>query len=145
MKIKCLRTCGKYEPLILPYVYGKSISDQNFIVSHEWYTIDSEVSGYSLTTSFEYIVYGMLFYRNELRYLIANNNNIPGFFPAELFEIAENYMQPDWEMNVFKLDSDRLFVIGYPDLLSDYSKLRDLIDGNNGAIRAFLEYKESLL
>ena len=144
MKIKCLRSYGRYEPLVLPYVYGKSISDLNFIVSHEWHTIDSEVSGYSLSVSIEYTVYGLLFYRNELRYLIIDNNNIPGFFPADLFEIIEGYMQFDWEVNEFRIDSDRLFVIGYAELLSDYSKIRDLIDRNSSAIRAFLEYKESL-
>lgn len=146
MKVRCLRNCGKYGPLVLPYVYGESMSDLNFISSHEWYSIDSEpeLSGYSLTISSEYTVYGMLFYKNELRYLIADDDNMPGFFPADLFEITERYVLLDWEMNVFTIDSEKLYVIGYTELVSNYSQLRDLIDGDSCAVRDFLEYKESL-
>lgn len=96
-----------------------------------------------MSVSREYTVYGMLFYKNELRYLIADDN-MPGFFPAELFEITERYILFDWELNEFTIDSEKLYVMGYTELISSYPRLRDLIDRDGCAVRDFCEYKESL-
>ena len=105
---------------------------------------DSHVSGYKITLGKKYTVYGILFFKNEIRYLICDDDNVPGFFPSTLFEILENYILFDWGINSYQIEDEKILLIGYSDLIKDFEHLRDLIENTPDAVRTFLEYKNSL-
>ena len=144
MIINCVKNTENSSPIVLPYDLSHELSDMNFISSQEWYSIDSHVSGYKITLGKKYTVYGILFFKNEIRYLICNDDNVPGFFPSTLFEILENYILFDWGINSYQIEDEKILLIGYSDLIKDFEHLRDLIENTPDAVRTFLEYKNSL-
>ena len=144
MIINCVKNTENSSPIVLPYDLSHELSDMNFISSREWYSIDSNVSGYKITLGKKYTVYGILFFKNEIRYLICNDDNVPGFFPSTLFEILENYILFDWGINSYQIEDEKILLIGYSDLIKDFEHLRDLIEYTPDAVRTFLEYKNSL-
>lgn len=144
MIINCVKNTENSSPIVLPYDLSHELSDMNFISSREWYSIDSNVSGYKITLGKKYTVYGILFFKNEIRYLICNDDNVPGFFPSTLFEILENYILFDWGINSYQIEDEKILLIGYSDLIKDFEHLRDLIENTPDAVRTFLEYKNSL-
>lgn len=144
MIINCIKNTENSSPIVLPYDLSHELSDMNFISSREWYSIDSRVSGYKITLGKKYTVYGILFFKNEIRYLICDDDNVPGFFPSTLFEILENYILFDWGINSYQIEDEKILLIGYSDLIKDFEHLRDLIENTPDAVRTFLEYKNSL-
>lgn len=144
MIINCIKNTENGSPIVLPYDLSHELSDMNFISSREWYSIDSHVSGYKITLGKKYTVYGILFFKNEIRYLICDDDNVPGFFPSTLFEILENYILFDWGINSYQIEDEKILLIGYSDLIKDFEHLRDLIENTPDAVRTFLEYKNSL-
>lgn len=145
MIIVCKKTQGNFPPLVIPRQIGLTISNNNFVASSEWYTISSELSGYSLTKEKEYIVYGVLFFDNLVRYLVVDDHSIPCFFPAPLFTVQHSLVPYDWQACEYSLASGKLLVLGYPLITESYSELVELIDCANGAISRFQMYKDQII
>lgn len=142
MIVICKENQSRCAPLVLPRDINEEISDENFVVSSEWYTIDSIISGYSVTVSQEYRVYGVLCFNGEVRYLIFDDNNMPGFFPSSLFEIGQMNVLFDWEIKEYLVGPLALLFVGFPELCESYSNLVGLIDCQRKSIERILEYKE---
>lgn len=142
MIVKCIKNQCDHPLLVLPSKLGVEIDSNNAIVSSEWFTIDTTISGYRITEGNDYTVYGMLFYTNQIRYLIADDNNMPGFFPSTLFSISKPHIWFDWEINEYTINSAKLIILGYAKITEKYEGLIDLIDRRKNAIRNFLDYKE---
>lgn len=126
---------------MLPKDLSEKINDENFVSSSEFFTIDSDMSGYSISIGRKYTVMGLIFFHDELRYLISDDNNIPGFFPSDLFEIIDSYILFDWEINSFQIGSRQLVVIGYTELAQNYAHLIGLIDRKKQEIQSYLNIK----
>lgn len=141
MVIICRENQGAYDPLIIPRNPANNLTESNFLVSSEWYTIDACQSGYNITATNEYVVYGILAFKNQVRFLIADDNNEPGFFPENLFSIKEHTLPFDWEVNKYCVDCGTIFCIGYPELCEEYGSLVRILEGHSGAIEDFLAYK----
>lgn len=139
MVIKCKKKTNNCDPLVLPRDPSKIMCESNFVCSCEWYTIDSDLSGYNITIGKKYTVNGCLIFSNQIRYLISDDNNIPGFFPYDLFEIIESYIVYDWEINIYEINSKKLVVLGCSDLFSKYDYLIDLVDNDPKAIKKYLD------
>ena len=143
MTLKCMINRGSYPPLVVPYDINKDFEGENFVVSKDWYTIDATISGYALTPKREYQVYGVLI-SDDVRYLVADDNNIPCFFPSDLFSVVENYICFDWQLTKFNVDDKQYVLLGYSQLTKNYEGFRDLLDQSPVAIRDFLDYKDSV-
>ena len=144
MILKCITNKGSYPPLVVPYDINKDFEGENFVVSKDWYTIDATIVGYTLTQGREYQVYGILISNDDIRYLVADDNNIPCFFPSGLFSVVENYICFDWQLTKYNIDNQQYILIGYSRLTSGYEDFRDLIGLDPAAIRKFIEYKDSI-
>lgn len=141
MTIKCIINKSNHNPIVLPKDLSEKINDENFVSSSEFFTIDSDMSGYSISIGRKYTVMGLIFFHDELRYLISDDNNIPGFFPSDLFEIIDSYILFDWEINSFQIGSRQLVVIGYTELAQNYAHLIGLIDRKKQEIQSYLNIK----
>ena len=145
MTVQCIRNIGNFPALVLPFDCSQEISENNFVSSSEWYTIDSNCSGYCISLDKKYKVYGILIYDNMSRFLIQDDNNIPNFYPSQLFSLTDpSLFDPYWEYNCILIEKKECIVIGYSDLVRDYCHLRDLIDNKPDAIKQFLHHKEKL-
>ena len=142
MKVLCNAVVSNCEPLIIPRNCRKAICDNNIVVSSEWYTIDSTLSGYSISKGKEYDVYAILIYANQIRYLLLDDYGAPGFFPAQLFLISESTILSDWRIAEYPLSSQPLYLIGFPAITQTYNDLVNLIEGKKDAIVSLLEYRK---
>ena len=141
----CINNIGDFPMLTLP----KSLSDckdkNEYVVSNEWFTIDSTHSGYNITIGREYTVYGILMYNDTIRYLIFNDDNIPCFFHSDLFSVLDNDIMWDWKIQRYSINDKNCLLLAYPQLTESYSNLIGIITGNPINIKQLLEYKDKLL
>ena len=141
MIVKCNVNKCSYPPLVLPYLLTDELDHETIVTSRAGYTINRDFSGYCITEGRDYIVYGILFYKDQIRYLIADDENMPGFFPSILFRITEPYVWFDWEVNEYTVESEKMMIMGYSAITETYEDLRDLIDNKADAVGKFLDYK----
>ena len=92
-----------------------------------------------------YPVYGILHYRDGLRYLVQNENGLPVFIPRQLFKIEEPRIPLDWQIAEYKFQEQSLLIISYDTITESYPALCDLIELRPEAVRAFLDYKDSMM
>lgn len=142
MTVVCRFNQGSFPPLVLPRSIHHEICDDNCIVSSEWYTIDSELSGYSISIEKEYEVFGILVYKGQTRYLIEDDNCNLGFFPGELFSIVNKDLFFDWKVCNYSFTDSSILIIGYSELCESYSNLISLLDESKDAISIFRENKD---
>lgn len=140
MTVMCKKTCCNESVLLLPMQVDASIEDDNFVLLMG-YTVESEITEYHITEGIEYIVYGILVYKNQIRYLIQDNDGMPVFCPDELFHIGKSNVYWDWEIISFPVDGMPLVIIGYPAMEASYDALIDLVTRKKDAIKNFLKYK----
>lgn len=141
MIIKCISNKSNKGALILPIKNIDQSQDDAYAISSEWHTLNSEVSGYNISIDSKYFVAGIINWNNEVRYLISDDNGIPGFFPAELFQIYNSFIMFDWEINIFNIKQKQLLVIGYTQLAHDYNHLIGLVDMKSDDVKIFLNNK----
>ena len=96
MLVKCTKATENAAPLVLPLVIRLPLGETNYCSSSEHFTVDSIVEGYSLSREKVYPVYGLLIANGRLRYLIADDENIPGFFPESLFQVVSHDVPDEW-------------------------------------------------
>ena len=143
VKVKCLiNKNANVIPLVLPKLLNKEMSDENFVV------LDLEatggIMGYDLSLGSEYLVYGILEYDKEIKFLIQDDSNIPIFYSSKLFQIIDSNADLEWGTKTILVNDKELLINSYDDLLN-YNNLIDLILKKPQAIKNFLAYKESLV
>lgn len=138
----CTRNQLDSSPLVFPNDLNLPISNNNFVSSTVGYTIDSNLLGYCITEGKEYTVYSLLVYNNQLSFLIADDNGIPGFFPSDLFSVEMPQFSWDWALKTYKIEKYILIAIGPIDFIYKYENIRDMIAGTKSAISWFLAYKK---
>ncbi len=108
------------------------------------YTGDSEKSIYPLKEGEVYTIYGQIIYKNVLKYLILGSyENLPSWYPAELFEIVDTSLHFEWYFNSYPTE-DISAVWGFKELVNDLEFLDELIDREDSAIRIFLLRKKEI-
>ena len=144
MNVICKYKCGRYPPLVIPIHSSSSITLNEYVSNREGYTIEKDISGYCISENAQYEVYGVLIFSEQIRYLIQDDNGIPGFFPHILFEIGENHSFYEWEVLHYSTENGEMLWMGYPDIVDNYEGIRDLVDERKEAIARFLKSKEHI-
>ena len=142
MNVKCIKNRGAYPLLVLPIDNTQKTDEDNFVSSNDWYTIDSVTSGYCLTIGRQYIVYGVMIYQSQARFLILNDQGNPYFMPSELFANSDIAMCWDWEERHFYVDNMECKILASAELISSYDDLVSLVSLDENAFRRFLDYKK---
>ena len=143
MLVKCVQTQGEFVPLVLPVDINLPLGDNNFCSSNEWFTINSKTSGFNLSYERCYRVYGFLIVNGKLRYLISDNNNIPGFFPDMLFQVVDHSISLEWVFSSYTSSSNTVFFIS-PSDFNSYGDILGIMSSNPYTIRKHIEYREWL-
>lgn len=105
---------------------------------------DTAETQYPLKIGEIYTVYGQGILRNVLKYLIIGTyENLPSWYPAELFEVEDSQIYIEW---YYKHDKE--FVAsalwGYHEMVNDKNHYVDLIEREDQAIHIFLKRKKEI-
>ena len=120
------------------------LSNTNYVSSSEWYTIDEALSGYSLRIGSLYSVFSVMIYKEEIRYLIIDENGHIGFFPSRLFSIYDRFVLVDWELFEYSLTGNLLLLLGPGCIVGKYDLVCKVIEERTEMVCAILEYRDSL-
>ena len=142
MVVRCINNSGNFAELVLPVDLTKPVSNSNFESSAIGITGEDE-DNYLLSVGQDYVVFGILSYGGDIRYLVRNCDGIPGFYPSALFSILNHEISPDWSINLYALSSGELFVVGYDALTKSYDALLALLREEPQAVENFLIYKQA--
>lgn len=129
MKVMCIKNSGD--------TFSKVLLKQG-------YNRDTIIS---LETNKEYVVYGISSLDGELDYLIlAESENLPSWYPAELFEVS-NPLQPlEWYFADHKKSKATTieYMWGYKELALNDRHALGLIERENEDIEIFLKRKAEI-
>ena len=144
MIVKCVANQGVFNPIVLPKDPLLPIGNVNCVISSEYCTIDAHKLGYSITVERDYCVYGMFTYRHELRYLIIDDNGLPGFLPADLFIVTNSRLPYDLCYKEYHLCGEKCQLIACEKLTQSYDALLDFLETKGDSISDFLDYKKNV-
>lgn len=93
-----------------------------------------------------YVVYGINLWRNSLNYLTMNQvGTLPIWSPAELFEVVDGKMPPDWYFKYLGHSEEYLDAAwGYKDLTYNPPHYDGLLGGDKNALEIFFENKKKI-
>lgn len=112
-------------------------------------------SGNSIETIFQvslgelYIVYGICLWDDDdtLHYLLmGKNENLPSWYPAELFQVTDKSLPFEWYFNFNSVREQSLLtaIWGYEELVKDPKHHDALIERESDAIEVFLKRKSEI-
>ncbi|MED2798150.1 hypothetical protein P4244_11375 [Bacillus thuringiensis] len=103
---------------------------------------------FNLTIEKEYIVYGICKLQSgELTYLIlGERENMPSWYPAELFKISDALQHLEWYCAEHKQVKDTTidYIWGYKELALDDTHALGLIERENKDMELFLKRKAEI-
>jgi hypothetical protein len=93
-----------------------------------------------------YVVYGINIWRNSLNYLTMNQaGTLPIWSPAELFEVVDGKLPPDWYFKYLGHSEEYLDAAwGYKDLTYNPPHYDGLLGGDKKALEVFFENKKKI-
>ncbi|MCR8843765.1 phosphoribosylaminoimidazole synthetase [Paenibacillus sp. SC116] len=100
---------------------------------------------YSVKIDEIYTVYGKHLYKGVLSYLLLGTyENLPSWYPAELFEVTNSLLPLEWYYQFFGHENSVSAVWGYKELVAIESHHDDLIEREDEAVRIFLKRKKEI-
>jgi hypothetical protein len=91
-----------------------------------------------------YVVYGQMISKGILKYLVVGTyENMPTWYPAELFEVVNSQVHFEWYYKYNK-EAEISAIWGYVELVEDKDYLYDLIEREEEAISIFLKRKKEI-
>ena len=106
--------------------------------------VDYSKSG-MLRINGSYHVYAISLWRSSLNYLILPQDaRVPNWYPAELFAVTEETLDPDSHFMCFGKEDPRglIAVWGYPEMVKDPDHYVNLIERDPTALQIFFMRKE---
>jgi hypothetical protein len=125
MKVKCIKTEG--------YTFG----------------IRDVKNGVNMTTNYNgvdlnnnYFVYGIIIYREGIRYLLHDKFDMPNWYPAELFTVIENNIPNNWYYKFNGYTEYGITAIwGYHELVNNEEHYNGLCEQESNDVNLFLKRK----
>ncbi|MDF2804278.1 MAG: hypothetical protein K0S61_4183 [Anaerocolumna sp.] len=127
MKIKCIANTGN---LLSPA--AKALGNSN-------------ETKYSVKIGEVFNVYGQHLFKGVLSYLVIGTyENLPSWYPVELFEVVDPMLPLEWYYGFYGYDNLISSIWGYKELVSDENHHDELIEREDKAIRIFLKRKKEI-
>lgn len=106
---------------------------------------NSNETKYPIEIGVVYTVYGQHLYKGVLSYLLVGSyENLPSWYPVELFEIVDSLLPLEWYYNFLGYDGNLISIWGYKELAIDEDHHDALIEREDKAIRIFLKRKKEI-
>lgn len=101
------------------------------------YTIKSE---FSLNVGKEYAVYGMALWCGHLLILLNDENSLPNWYPAEIFNISDADLPFGWKFS-YSMENNSLLqaLWGYDELITVKGHYDALLERDDDALRIFFQ------
>lgn len=113
---------------------GAGLSAAHFLIG---YTKDSR---FSLVMGHEYTVHAMSIWRSALMVLLLDANNLPNWYPIEIFEVLDGHLPKNWFFRKIQDENSLLDAIwGYKEIVLDSVHYDALIDRVPDAIKIFTD------
>ncbi len=91
-----------------------------------------------------YLVYGQILSEGILEYLVKGaNENLPSWYPAEIFEVADSQMHYEQYFR-YRRDDEITAIWGFRELVEDENYFYSLQDREKEAIEIFLDRKKEM-
>lgn len=127
MKVKCIANTG--DKLLITTINN----------SYGFYT-----TKFSIKMGEKYIVYGQHIFNNVLGYfLIGTYENLPSWYPAELFEVVDSMLPLEWYYQ-YNPNSPLRAIWGYIELIQYGSHYDGIQEREDADIRIFLKRKKEI-
>lgn len=92
----------------------------------------------------EYVVYGQMIYKDVLNYLVIGTyEQLPTWYPAEIFEIASSLMYYE-EYYMYNKDVLIQAIWGFKELVLEDEYVYRLIEREEDAVKIFLKRKREI-
>jgi hypothetical protein len=89
-----------------------------------------------------YVVYGMVLWRDRIRYLIVGDSmDVPILLPSEFFSIADSRLSSCWHHGPSSGGPRHLRIWGYREFAQSSSHYEELLDLDKGALDIFRRYR----
>jgi hypothetical protein len=86
----------------------------------------------------EYSVFAIAVYRGAALLLLADENNLPNWYPLDLFSISEASIPSNWFSAIYQGNENGVqLLLGYEDLISDESHYNALLERDPRALEIF--------
>ena len=106
---------------------------------------NSDEAKYPVKIGEVYNVYGQSLYKGVLSYLLIGTfENLPSWYPVELFVVVDPQLPLEWYYNFFGYDGNLSCIWGYNELVLDENHYDALIEREDKAIRIFLKRKKEI-
>ena len=127
MKVRCLATTGS--------------GINTFTLSNIG---DLTKTEYPLEKDEIYTIYAQVLFKNVLHYLIIGTyEDLPSWYPAELFEVVDHQVHLEWYYN-YEVNSVVSGLWGYKEIVLTDNHYDDLIERTDEAIEVFLKRKKEI-
>lgn len=102
--------------------------------------IANRVKHKGLTLNNSYVVYGMVIFQEGLDYLILDDNDMPMWYSAELFEVEESSLPSKWHHSFWGYDEyDVTAIWGYVELVNSQEHFDGLAEQNEQDVELFMK------
>lgn len=91
----------------------------------------------------QYSVYSICLWEGVLKYLLIGEEDLPSWYPAELFEITEKTLPFEWYCDV-TIGMSLEGIWGYKEMVYDDNHFDDLLERDSDAIKIFLSRKKEM-
>ena len=98
---------------------------------------------FSLEIGRNYNVYSICLWEGVLKYLTIGEENLPSWYPAELFDVVDTMLPLEWYCDV-KSGESLEGIWGYKEMVLDENHYDDLLERETGAVEIFLKRKHEL-
>jgi hypothetical protein len=113
---------------------GESLPDSYLAIGY------TKESIFHVKIASEYLVYGIAVYRGIVLFLLLDDVNLPNWYPADLFSIADPKIPANWLSAVYPRNMEGLnFLIGYKALIADDLHYDALLERAPEALKIFHE------
>lgn len=103
-------------------------------------------SAFDLEVGKEYVVYGIILWKDLLSYLVMGEGMFPHWYPSELFRVTRSELPQGWYFVRFNEDEgfEVNAIWGYKELVDKEDHFDDLSNLEKSAIDIFVERKKQI-
>jgi hypothetical protein len=103
---------------------------------------DTSETKYAISINKEYPVFAMCVSKNNIQVLLVDENQMPSWFPVELFSITNPTLPAEWFFSAYtKEDAALQAIFGYEHIVKDAFHYKSLLERDETALRIFQKEK----
>jgi hypothetical protein len=104
----------------------------------------TENSTFDVSIGGDYTVFAIALWKSQVLLLLADERELPNWYPVELFSVKDPRLPSDWIFGAFRThEHDVEAIWGYEHLVRDSTHWEALLERDPKALRVFLQEKHN--